>query len=189
MMQYWKVRARENGLSGIYFAEMLTAFKNSELKSFDARILFEPMYTIAHELPPPRWKHLRRLYRAGMRRSVYRVVPKPKKTPDSFDYDKIWKLILRRKPSAGNVAQFAGAFVDWDNTPRRRERGWVISGGGPTKFGKYFSALLRKAKSQYKTDYVFINAWNEWAEGAHLEPDEKYGFANLEKIKSALERL
>ena len=45
-----------------------------------------------------------------------------------------------------------------------------MKGANPDKFKKY---LLQHSKD---TDFLFINAWNEWAEGTYLEPDEKYGY-------------
>lgn len=101
-------------------------------------------------------------------------------------YDDAWKKILERKPT--NEKNVPGAFVDWDNTPRHGDRGRVYVGASPEKLEKYMYKLIYKAKNEYHTDLIFIDAWNEWAEGAYLEPDERYGTGYLEAIKKALER-
>lgn len=66
------------------------------------------------------------------------------------------------------------------------ERG-QINVGTPEKFEYYLSKQIKHAREDYHEDMIFMYAWNEWAEGGYLEPDEddKYGY--LEAIKRALE--
>lgn len=75
--------------------------------------------------------------------------------------------------------------MDWDNSPRRNSGATMIL-GNPSKFEKYFKKQIEHAKKE-KSEFVFINAWNEWAEGAYLEPDKKYEFAYLHAIKRVMD--
>ena len=94
-------------------------------------------------------------------------------------YDAVWDAILTNRWPENLLP---GAFVDWDNTPRNRN-GVSYVGFSMEKFEHNMRALLHRAKSE-KKPMVFINAWNEWGEGAYLEPDEHYGNARLETIRS-----
>ena len=49
-------------------------------------------------------------------------------------------------------------------------------------------ALFNQMREKNDLPLVFINAWNEWAEGAYLEPDEKHGYAYLEQLQNAMEK-
>lgn len=77
----------------------------------------------------------------------------------------------------------------WDNACRRVGRPFMaFLGNTPKLFEKWISATLKRFKPFGKDeDFVFINAWNEWAEGNHLEPDRKWGRGFLEAVKSAVE--
>ena len=77
---------------------------------------------------------------------------------NSFDYDSVWKVILDKKT---NEKTYAGAFIDWDNTPRKQKKGAVAYNASPENFEKYFSLLYKKAQLN-NTPYIFINAWNEF---------------------------
>ena len=70
-----------------------------------------------------------------------------------------------------------------------RNRATVVNGATPEKFKQYYMKQVERARELYKSEYIFINAWNEWAEGAHLEPDEKNGYGYLEAIKNIKEKL
>lgn len=111
---------------------------------------------------------------------IQKIVKKIKQRPSIVDYDKVWKKILERTPSEKVCP---GAFVSWDNSPRMRNRATVLNGATPEKFERYYKKQIERAKAIYHSDYIFINAWNEWAEGAHLEPDVKNGYGYLEAIK------
>lgn len=78
-------------------------------------------------------------------------------------------------------------FVGWDNTPRRGAKGVIMVGSSPSDFGAELElALDRWRKSSPACDLLFVNAWNEWAEGNHLEPDQRYGLGFLERVRAAL---
>jgi lipopolysaccharide biosynthesis protein len=77
---------------------------------------------------------------------------------------------------------FRSVFPAWDNTPRQGKRSAMGLNGTPENYEYWLSEALRKTKSDYpgQERLVFINAWNEWAEGCHLEPCRKYGRKFLE---------
>ena len=91
-----------------------------------------------------------------------------------YDYIKVWSRIVSRNKTYGTKSLFRGAFTDWDNTPRFRENSVLFKNVSTDLFQVYLTKLVKNSS----TEFIFINAWNEWAEGAYLEPDEnnKYGF-------------
>ena len=63
-----------------------------------------------------------------------------------------------------------------------------MRGGTPEKFGRYMEQLLRIAQA-HGQEYAFVTAWNEWGEGAYLEPDTWHGSAWLEALQQAVMRV
>ena len=92
------------------------------------------------------------------------------------NYDSMWQKIIEAKPMRSN--SIPGAFVKWDNTPRHGERG-QINVGTPEKFKYYLSKQIKHAREDYHEDMIFMYAWNEWAEGGYLEPDEDDKYESL----------
>lgn len=104
-----------------------------------------------------------------------------------IDYDELWESMLERTPHRDGEIIYPGAFVNWDNTPRKGPAGQSTLGANPQKFGQYLSRQIERAKKMFKSEYIYINAWNEWAEGAYLEPDERYQYQYLQAVKEALQ--
>lgn len=84
--------------------------------------------------------------------------------------------------------RFLGATPSWDNTPRSGNRASVFINSAPDRFRQLLTTAVRKTSDRFDGDerIVFINAWNEWAEGCHLEPDQRYGHAFLDACRTAL---
>ncbi len=88
-----------------------------------------------------------------------------------------------------NYKLFRGNLVSWDNTPRRQGRGTVILDASPELYRYWLSKIVEDTRAWHSGDeqLVFINAWNEWAEGCHLEPDRRFGHRWLEATRQALD--
>lgn len=95
-------------------------------------------------------------------------------------YHKLAEAYLQR--NVGGQKVFRGVFPSWDNTARSRDRALIFLNGTPANYEYWLSATIGKMREEQPPSQrlVFINAWNEWAEGCHLEPDQKYGRAFLE---------
>ena len=76
----------------------------------------------------------------------------------------------------------------WDNTPRRRERATIWNAASPERYGVWLAATAERMRREQPPErqLVFVNAWNEWGEGAHLEPDSRHGYRYLEATARAL---
>ena len=177
MLEYMDNLVKEKyNLDGIYFVEMLNSFQSkSYSKKTEAIIEFEPMYTI-------KWN------KTVCQKILGRVSKaiNPAFSANLFSYDYLWKKINSRVP-LDNKKTFPGAFVDWDNSPRKSSNATIVKNVSVAKFKKYFNRKFELARTLYSAEFIFINAWNEWAEGTYLEPDSKNEYAYLEVIKNISE--
>ncbi|MCB2312027.1 glycoside hydrolase family 99-like domain-containing protein [Clostridium tagluense] len=185
MMRLWQKLAKDNGLAGLVFIHQENAFDQDKEKGGD---LFS--YGIEFQPNDATHKYMNdRKIRIGLMRFLNRVADKIpllrcKATTLHFDYDEIWKNILEKEPK--DSRWLPGAFVDWDNTPRRKNRGNLCTGVTPEKFEKYLTIQIKRAREIYNSDKLFMFAWNEWGESGYLEPDERYGYKILEAVKKSL---
>lgn len=195
MMDYWQELAKENGLPGLILASQ--GFGNDyKIKMDDSRFVYNIENQPAAAFLKSRRKYFKLLRKLDDILPGYIVNSKflyrlqmlfsqaTSKREQIYDYDDLWNLILSAKPRSPKSVP--GAFVDWDNSPRKQECGTLVRNATPAKFKQYLKKQIIRAKEEYKKDMLFLFAWNEWCEGAYLEPDtlNKYGF--LEAVREAL---
>lgn len=176
MIEYFNQLSKENNFNGIFAVEEVNNLQQKDACNSTAGVIeFEPGYTFNNS------KKIILIVKKIYRWINQEILNKPV----LFSYDKIWKKILKRNKRYPNKEKFMGAFLDWDNSPRRGRSSTIFKGVTAEKFEKYFSLQYTKA-CRNKDRFLFINAWNEWAEGTYLEPDKKNGFLFLETIKNII---
>lgn len=159
MMNLWNSLARQNGFDGIYF--IFANCSKREKTLADLILVHEPQYTFNHS-------------------DIKKI--DTDKVYGLYDYREVIKKSLGFVSENSNVSY--GGFAGYDDTPRRDRRGTAIIHRTSEQFREYMKCLFAKNEAS-GSPYVFINAWNEWGEGMHLEPDELYGEKDLEAIREA----
>ena len=207
MLNYWRELAIKNGLPGLYFiAQKQYEFPNrSCLNEFDAVFEFQPFVSQhrppeSQHRPPESVNHS--LYRKS-RYKLMRVLPEfmqdilrssksfvlnslSKEQLSYYDYEKIWSDIVKVR-NLDEMTTYPGAYVDWDNTARYKDRATIYKDANPERFEYWLGELIKSMPSRdIPEPYIFLNAWNEWAECAYLEPDHKYEYKYLEAMKKVL---
>ncbi len=82
---------------------------------------------------------------------------------------------------------FRSVMVGWDNTPRLQNNGHIFVNSHPENYRRWLAGVVAQTRTRPPEQrLVFINAWNEWGEGCHLEPDAQHGRGYLEATLRAL---
>ena len=171
-VERWKKCCKKAGLEELYLVNVETGFEKIKPPSFwscEAAVEFPP-----HQSKIVDYHNEIYLFDRNFKGKIY-------------DYDEVVKVSIKKKPP--NYKLFRGIFPDWDNTARRKES-TIFFGASPQKYQAWLEGLCRYTENEFPEDerFIFINAWNEWAEGAYLEPDRKYGYANLNATARALSK-
>ena len=105
-----------------------------------------------------------------------------------YDYASAVDYSIQLKPPG--YTKFRSICPGWDNEARKPGKGITFHHASPQIYSKWLDFLLNHTREHQKGDekLIFVNAWNEWAEGAVLEPDRRYGYAYLETTYQTLKR-
>jgi hypothetical protein len=180
--------AHENGLEGVFFAESLHSEKQIAYisDSTDIVIIREPMFSSIFHKSNLLIKSFLKV-KNKIRRGLLKIF-KSEFLLLKYNGNKVAKRIVRNSCNFckdmrnRGVKCYLGAFSNWDNTSRHGLRGYKITPVSNRNYIWYLTEL-KKIAEQENMEFIFFNAWNEWAEGMILEPDTRNGYRFLEGIK------
>lgn len=175
MAEYWNVRAKQEGFAGMYYATKKRNFLSKKI--FDSVFAYEPETSV--------WGK-RRAIEKRLEAKFKIKMPKDAPVKYRYTYEKAWKRVLNNAEKQTENKIFS-SFVRYDDTPRRGSNAMIISGESPEKFRQYFGRLYDIA-SRYDGPIILLTAWNEWGEGAYLEPDSNSGYQYLEALSEIINR-
>jgi len=171
----WKRLAAQNGLPGLYLLAMRTTFggvENAGELGYDAELTFQPAFRdLMDHMQSSEWI-------------------KSKQEAALYDYKTARDLMayINARNDSSKFDTFSTVVPSWDNTARRKGlQAFVMTDSTPGLYEEWLHDEIRRVSTRDRDRrVVFVNAWNEWAEGNHLEPDWKFGTAYLEATKRAL---
>lgn len=178
MFATWNQILVENGFDGLYLVDTLKWNRRKQMIA-QATVDFEPFRSMNALREGQGW--IKKVWTSYINQNKFieKIQGINYFRNCKFSYKELEENAINKEHTKN---EFRGIFVDYDDTPRRNRRATVTRGSSPKNFGEYLYQTLEKSKKE-NSDYIFINAWNEWGEGAYLEADKRYGYAYLKKIR------
>lgn len=159
-LETWREHCRRAGIGDIHLCAALTHGNENYVESdFDSGVEFPPHNIIQTNSN----EHL----------SFHKSF-----SGNVMQYSDIAKTYLNKNYSGQRI--FKTVFPSWDNTARMSSQARIILNGTPGNYECWLSSTIDLLKDSERETFIFINAWNEWAEGCHLEPDRQYGHGFLQ---------
>lgn len=161
----WRKKAKKDGFDGLYLICSQTfGVRSPEPYGFDA----------AMEFPPHTAQSSR----------INNEIDFTNKEFDGIVYDYTQVVDNACASVEPEYKLFRTAMLSWDNTARKQNHSHIFCNFSLSKYKKWLSHIASNVVENNKYDndekLIFVNAWNEWAEGTHLEPDRKFGYGYLE---------
>jgi lipopolysaccharide biosynthesis protein len=166
----WRKVCREQGMPAPHLAAV-QSFGTTDIRpfGFDAGVDFPPHTTHQALISPKKYRRTMADFRGFF-----------------ADYEEAMRLELAEPPAP--FLHYRGVMPGWDNTPRRQDRAYIYINSSTDRYRAWLEQMVERAmaRSCVQEPLVFLNAWNEWGEGAYLEPDSRNGRSRLEATRKAL---
>ncbi len=174
----WRDEARRLGIGELYLCKVDSFqdhFTPPAQIGFDAAVGFQPDTASLLTLPEKAYWRVARKLGLGQGALV-------------CDYAQFIRRSLRQEPRP--YLRFPCVTPGWDNSARRKSGAFLLHRSTPQLYGQWLRDVIRQfTPVTPEANLVFVNAWNEWAEGNHLEPCQKWGRAYLEATRQAIMEL
>lgn len=170
-IQLWREEVEKAGYDGIYLICSQTfGIKSPKTYGFDAAMEFPP-HTVKSNIINKELNLTNDEYDGNI-----------------YDYDQVVdNACLQKEPE---YKLFKTKMLSWDNTARKQNSSHIFANFSLLKYKQWLSesvfSTLNNPKYKMEEKIIFINAWNEWAEGTHLEPDRKFGYGYLQATYDVL---
>lgn len=186
MLAKWREEAVKQGIGELYICRVESMRQDRDdcrNSGFDAAVEFQPDWEITAHIR----YHLKQpqTFIKRLRRKIQKSYAAPKvQSPFLVSYKSLIDAALA-KPNPPYV-RHPCVVPTWDNTARKGMAGLVLEGVTPELFRYWMKQTVKRVSEGNNPKLVFINAWNEWAEGCHLEPCLKWGHSFLEVCRDVL---
>lgn len=176
----WREEAQKLGIGELYLCKVESFAEehgDPAIAGFDAAIEFQPDWTNLGT--PLQWG---KLWGLGRRIGILQRAFGENRV---FEYSVIVERMLQKNTAP--YKRFPCVTPSWDNTARRKRNAAILRNSTPELYEKWLRAAVQQvSKNNSDERLVFINAWNEWAEGNHLEPCQMWGHTYLEATRRGL---
>jgi hypothetical protein len=175
-VERWRRFARAEGVGDLYLCRV-HAFTTEDPAAlgFDAAVEFPPLGGLLERSV------------VGVEKQADLPALEPGFIGRVAEYSSLVRAALNEAPPP--FRRFRGVIPGWDNTARRGAKATIFTGSTPQAYEQWLTATLRQCLHDQAGEerLVFINAWNEWAEGCILEPDLQWGDAYIRATRAALD--
>lgn len=192
MIKIWREEAAKHDME-LYLCrfETLSQYGQEYLDlGFDAAVTFQPF---SGEFWRYTWKEyydrFTAIDRAKAKIAKYKKIKnfhhaRKEKIARHYSYPGYVKYFTSQDNINKKYKCYPGVSPSWDNTARKAEDAILLKDASPEVYKLWLEDTVEKFKPFSRNEnFLFINAWNEWAEGNHLEPDREYGSAYLDATR------
>ena len=166
----WRAECRAMGIGEIYLAAVQSfGISDPRPYGFDGAVQFPPHHLGEAEVDNSKVKVINSDFKGKI-----------------FDYNSAAQIMMQK--DTDEYTLFKTVMPSWDNTARKQDDAHIFINATPGSYKKWLKNVVNRTVQKFPkaNRFVFVNAWNEWAEGAYLEPDRKYGYAYLQATAEAI---